>query len=89
MGIGINTSNHSREKKNMYFSRLTVPYSNFQQHFQWHSVGRNCKNNLYTRLTVRCISAAAVLLYTKIHFNIILSSSMSFTLIKKYQYTAK
>lgn len=43
----------------------------------------NCKKNLYITLMVGRVSAAVVLFYTNIHFNIILSSSMAFTLIKK------
>lgn len=49
----------------------------------------NCKNNLYITLMVGHVSAAVVLFYTNIHFNIIVSSSMGFTLIEKYQSDAK
>jgi len=48
-----------------------------------------CKNNLYMTLKVRRMRAAVVLLYTNIHFNIIASSSMAFTLIEKHQCTTK
>jgi len=45
--------------------------------------------NLYITLMVGRMSAAVVLFYTHIHFNIIVSSSMAFTLVEKYQCTTK
>jgi hypothetical protein len=49
----------------------------------------NCKKKLYMTLKVRRMRAAVVLLYPNIHFNIIVSSSMAFTLIEKHQRTTK